>query len=109
MLASVRSCVLFIMTHNVCDTTDDGPWVHDTLPTSDHCSSLCSSVIKTPDHLSGNDFSFLLLHLETYTKNHQHMIHAIDAHRIYVTNSVATCYATLHVGIINQGIEEIRR
>jgi hypothetical protein len=97
------------MTHYIRDSANNGPWVHDALSARDQCLRLKCAIIKPSDHFTSDYLSVFFQHLKTHSKDHEHMVDSVDAHRVDVTQSVAASDATLHVGVVYKGVEEICR
>ena len=97
------------MTYNISHSTDYRPLIHDALPSSNNSARLNSAVIEPSNHLPRHYLSLMLLHLETHAQYHEHVVHSVDAHRVDITQSVATGYPSLHVGVVHKRVKEVCR
>ena len=97
------------MTYYISHSTNYRPLIHDTLPASNNCARLNSAVIEPSNHLPRHYLSLMLLHLETHAQYHEHVVHPVDTHRVDITQSVATGYPSLHVGVVHKRVKEVCR
>ena len=97
------------VTHDVSNSSDHRPRVHNALPSGDFRVGFRGAVIEPSHHFTSHDLSILLLHLEGDAENHEHMIHSRDAHGIDVREHVAARDSPLQIWILNQRVEEVCR
>ena len=66
-LGKVRLDVLTIITHGIGNSSNDGPRVEYSLASSDESLGLDAAVVKSFDHLAGDDFPLGFGHLQTHS------------------------------------------
>ena len=106
-MALVYFDVFILIADNVGNTSNNRPGIHDTLTT--RYSSLClfRTIVKSLDHLFGHDVPLLLIHLQRYGQDHEHVINSIDTHRVYVRKGIGTCNTTLKVRVLHKWVKEV--
>ena len=89
------------------DPTNGAPGVHDSLPSRDSGAGLQGAVLEPPHDQRHYHVALLLGHLGGDCQQHQHVITLRNPHCVEVGEDICTGYLALHVGVLDQRVEEV--
>jgi len=90
-------------------SADGAPGVHDGLASGNGRIGFQSAVLETAHHEGNDDIPLLLGHLGGHGEQHQHVVALGHSHGVQVAENIGAGNFTLHVRVLHEGVEKVRR